>query len=655
MATVPVTVAFLDLPAVAAAQTADASWTTAATARLLPDRFTLLGFVGDQLVVNVTGAAVPAELAVGPDPSTPAAQQLRAQGGDLQIPAALAWLTDFDAAVTAGMGFRIPLTNPIRGGLDRLVALGLRVRSTPATAQAELEGLIARQSGSRAGYRLLRQGTPTNNTGTARSGHGAVDEAEESFAAAVDGPPDPVAPADWSAKTDGQCLAELLGIKPDTTAALVGADGTDIREARAMNTALWPATWGYHLQTMLNPIFDSAAVDATRSFFTRYVSGRGPLPTVQVGRQPYGLLVTTAFSRLGWADGDPDAAHRRRLHAVLSTMAGDWQELASDVAFLGRDGDPHQLLLDLLAAHPGSVEFYQRYAQSAEDYFNRLNLGGIGADVVTALDTLNVRQRVRTLLTHLGYDPQGPDPDASTRLFTGRQHALHGPLVDDLPLSERRPGRGVRRREPELPRLARALRSDRLRRRPSRSRVRRRHADRPALPAAAPRRAARLRRRRAAPVGGRARRRRGVDHRRAPRSRTRAPLSPADPRWPSPAGARTASGRGVCGTRLSTHHRRPTCTPGSAASSPSTRTRRSKTGTHQRSSAKTAVADLALLRNHEMSYTHANLSPSSPRRYRRLVLTRMVRSGQRTMSRASYRTAGRRPAVRGVSARRRPR
>lgn len=68
VATAQVTVAFLDMPQAQAGQTKGSSWTVAAKARLLPDRFTLLGYAGGQLVVNVTGNAVPDELAVSPDP-----------------------------------------------------------------------------------------------------------------------------------------------------------------------------------------------------------------------------------------------------------------------------------------------------------------------------------------------------------------------------------------------------------------------------------------------------------------------------------------------------------------------------------------------------------------------------------------------------------
>ena len=88
------------------------------------------------------------------------------------------------------------------------------------------------------------------------------------------------------------------------------ADGTDQRDARAANTALWPATWGYYLQSALHPILSTDAIAQTREFFLRYVSGRGLLPAVQIGRQPYGILPTTAFSRMTWPAARPPTAGR---------------------------------------------------------------------------------------------------------------------------------------------------------------------------------------------------------------------------------------------------------------------------------------------------------------------------------------------------------
>ena len=429
-----VIVAFLNLPKPAAQATKDSTWTQPARARLLPDAFTLLGYANGQLALDVTGNTVPADLPVGPDPGTPDSDQFSSSNGHLHVPSALKWLVDFDTAVSVGMGLRVPLTDAVRDGLDRLIVLGLRARD-PAASKADLETLIAHQANSRAGFRLLAQGTPTNNTGKAPSAFGTGDEEAESFAA-VDAPAPAVPAGAWTAKSDGQWLAELLGVDPAVLASVPGAGGSDQSEARAMNVALWPATWGYHLATMLNPIFGTGAVDATRAFFTRYVLGRGPAPAIRVGRQPYGVLVTTAFSRMAWADNDPNAAHRRKLSSVLSVVAQDWDEMAADVPFLGANGDPHALLLGILGLHATSAEFYQRYAQGIEDYFNRLNLIGAGGAAIDALDTLGARQRIRDLLTRLGHPAAGPDPDASTRLFVGRQHPMRGPLVDDRPLSE---------------------------------------------------------------------------------------------------------------------------------------------------------------------------------------------------------------------------
>jgi hypothetical protein len=461
-----VAVAFLVLPTPAAADIAPQSWTQAARARLLPGRFQVLGYIGGRQVLSATGAPVPAMLPVSPDPGDNDQLAVDPQTGALQVPDALRWLTDFDRAVAVGMGLRIPLTDAIRGGLDRLVVLGLRTGVTPAQSAADLADLVTRQLRSPNGYSLLPQGTPTNNTGPLAAGQDAADEADAALraaaapalAAAVARPAAPpalaaaarrpaagAAGADWTTRTDGQQYAELLGLDPAVLDGMPNADRTDQRDARAANTALWPATWGYYLQTALHPLISPAAADATRDFFLRYVCGRGPLPAVKIGRQPYGLLPTTVFSKLAWPDGRPTTGHRRTLNHVLNAAAADWAAATSRVAHLGGEvTDAHQHLLDILALHPTSAEWYQRYAHSVEDIFNRENLGGAGPAVPPALEALGQPGPVRELLTRLGHPDTGPaqDPDLIRRLFVGAQQPLLAPLVDDRPLSETEPIRG---------------------------------------------------------------------------------------------------------------------------------------------------------------------------------------------------------------------
>ncbi|MCZ0984916.1 hypothetical protein O1M54_02845 [Streptomyces diastatochromogenes] len=132
-----VVVAFLVLPR---PQTSADSWTRPAKAALLPDRFTVFGYVGDDLVLTADGAPLARqELAVSPDPGERNQLRLDESTGVLNVPDELLWLVDFDEAVRIGMGLRIPLDERTRDGLDRLVVLGLREAPTAEQSAVAFE------------------------------------------------------------------------------------------------------------------------------------------------------------------------------------------------------------------------------------------------------------------------------------------------------------------------------------------------------------------------------------------------------------------------------------------------------------------------------------------------------------------------------------
>ena len=124
-----VLVAFLDLPAAGSAPTRGAAtWTAPARARLLPDRFTLLGYAGGQLVLDVTGNPVPADLAVGPDPGT-RRRPVRTEPRTASARAGRRCPGSSTSTRPSPWGWRSGSRSPTRSasGLDRLVVLGLRV------------------------------------------------------------------------------------------------------------------------------------------------------------------------------------------------------------------------------------------------------------------------------------------------------------------------------------------------------------------------------------------------------------------------------------------------------------------------------------------------------------------------------------------------
>ena len=422
------------------------SWSRAPKATMLPDRFVFLGYAGDDPPLVVVGNPVPSPLIVGPDPSAPEGEQLRQdQDGEAIIPEEMRWMVDFDRAVQVGMGFRIDLDEAQAAqGFDRVLVVGLRLSADETAAKTDLETLIEHHRFSRTGFSLVPQGTPTNNTETSSSGFARGSDSDASFndlqkASLFD------EEFDWLDKTDGQWLVEYLGVDSDVLKKIRHSGGRDQADARAMNVALWPATLAYWMETMMAPVFGPEAVEETRKFFNRFVTGRGAIPAVRFGSQPYGILPATALSRMRWMEPrevfGPSGWSRnggleylRKLYAILRLVDADWREMSAEVSFAGKPGDAHKTLLDIVGLHPGSVEFSQRFAESIEQLYNRLNLEGLGS-FLSSLIVAEVRQSGTELLARLGYTGDDP-PDILNKLFLSRHHLLKGPVIDDKPLSE---------------------------------------------------------------------------------------------------------------------------------------------------------------------------------------------------------------------------
>jgi len=451
-ADVAVSVQWLSLPAVTAGKTR--SWTAPARVNVLPDYFVVLGYQHGELVFEQAGGVIPPSLVAGPDPSAPPEQQLRHDAdGNLTLPDEMQWMADFDAAVAAGMGIKVAL-NPgqvdLAQPLERVLVIGLRLDDDAAAGQARLEELVRHHRYGQAGLALLRQGTPTNNTDETGAGYSRVQDANAAFDALFGATEQLSATSTWWQRQDGQWLADALGVTPSAFDRVPGAGARDFGEGRAMNRALWPATLGYTMQTALHPIFDDATVEATRWFYTHFVAGRGMLPAIRIGNQPYGILPVSAVSKWKWLGSDRLAsvagldlpagfiAYRQGLATVLTRMRSDWSALAAGASRIGRPGDAHQLLLDVIGLHPASVEFHQRYAESLDHIFNLAKFSGVAGQLIESLRSRNLTVAGLELLRRLGYTGQ-LSPDALSRFFFTRSNRLNGPIVDDRPLSESDP------------------------------------------------------------------------------------------------------------------------------------------------------------------------------------------------------------------------
>src|SRR5690606_16136621 len=120
------------------------------------------------------------------------------------------------------------------------------------------------------GLELLKQGTSTNNTEDESAGYSWSEDSDESFERVFKGY-ERFESESITSKQDGQVLADGLGIDTEFFRQVAHANGRDQLEAKAMNRALYPATLGYFLEEMLNPLATEKDIAATEYFFSTYV------------------------------------------------------------------------------------------------------------------------------------------------------------------------------------------------------------------------------------------------------------------------------------------------------------------------------------------------------------------------------------------------
>jgi hypothetical protein len=420
-----------------------------ARADLLPDRFVVLGYRIDATthamseVARAVGAPIPDDLVLGPSQQAETWLSRDAATGKLVVPPALQWLVDFDAAERVGMAVRMPLAAPHdTAGLERVIAIGVRSATPPDQAPAALQALLAKHRDGD-GCAILRAGTPTNVSDPSVTGDAPPSDADRLFAI-EDAPPDITPGTGVLGTSDGARLCELLGLQADFVRRLPNAAATDIAEALAMNRALVPGTLDDFVGEFMRTVVSPEVATALHRFFVTWTSGRGLYPALRVGRQAYGIVVTSAWDSFQVAAGPlplpgvVDVAPA--LRTLIARHRPNWDALARRIAHVGQIGaDPFALLLDILGLEASSTAYASRRAVSDEYLHQRAVFLARRPGDIDDLD--NVRDHE---LDDVDFPPETTptDPLIALILFLRDTQPWRAPLVDRdpaVPLSEHDP------------------------------------------------------------------------------------------------------------------------------------------------------------------------------------------------------------------------
>lgn len=430
----------INLPHPDTINTSDSSWNIPPEAVYLPDRFVAITYKGNRKEIHQFEESVKRYLPVGLDPTSKDGDITKDDEG-IHLNKELRWMVDFHEAVSAGMATKINLSSrDAESGFDKLFVIGLRSSSNPQSSLLEMEDLITKHATSQEGFEFILQGTPTNNTEESASGYSQTEDADESFNRVFKGTDNFSSARVNENKSDAQRFAEALGINHNIVQGIKNANGKDLIEAGAINRALFPATLGYFMEEMMDPLFSDNDIDQTERFFSEYVYGRGHIPAIKIGKQPYGILPVTNFSKVKFDEKlyQEQNFYIVKLYNIIKKIDETWDELVSQVSYIGKEGDPHQILLDVIGLHSNSVEFHQRYAQSIQQVYNQLILSYKNTSIANAVANI-ISQRGKIILQELGFDLSDVKLPILEKYFLSEPNILKGPIVDDVPESEVNP------------------------------------------------------------------------------------------------------------------------------------------------------------------------------------------------------------------------
>lgn len=334
------------------------SWTRAAEAQLLPDRWLVLAYRNAREVLRAVGGPIKEPLQLTLSPTVDPTSVLDVSGDGLKLDPELIWTVDFPNAEAAGMALRIPLgREDMDLGFSRLLVLGVKSTLAPEQASDKLAALFDSHHYTR-GLAIVPQGTPTNNTTAAPSPFPPPDPG------GANSYPVELGPALAHAESDGGRFASAFGVSIEVAAHIENADRDQQKPARAMAQALWPVTWGYYIETLLAPASEKFDTDVLRDYYLSSVRARGHYPTFRIGNTPYGILPVSSLSR--WRPGRNDNDIEITLSDDLRKARSIWLDQVDRAPRTGKSNDPDADLLSVLGMDASTREVRIRQVLGAD-------------------------------------------------------------------------------------------------------------------------------------------------------------------------------------------------------------------------------------------------------------------------------------------------
>ena len=374
----------------------------------MPDRFVVTIYRNDRAVFEQIGNIIPDTVFLGPDPLA-AETAIQKEGSEIKFNEDIDWLQNFDKAVMIGLGVKIKLQPQMFSSgkmIEKITILGISLSTGADTGKIVMEQLFENHHYSK-GLSFLPQGTPTNNTEKDGSGYTKnEDHLQKGYYTGENQLKVPGSDLDYFTK--------ILGVDFSNLQELNHSDLKEHINALNMNTALYAATLSDFFDNYMKPAVKENDAINIRSFFTSYVSARGPLAPIRVGDQPYGFLLSSDLDH--WTE--QNSKFFSGFSNVLRRLQLVWDGFVNTKNLSVGKGSDSETLLRILGLQPGSVAFRQRLG-NLPDY--SYSLANINIDQLKN-QVVSLNHVIVSFLQTLGYTLSAENyyPLISDLIFYGR-------------------------------------------------------------------------------------------------------------------------------------------------------------------------------------------------------------------------------------------
>lgn len=308
------------------------------------------------------------------------------------------WVSDFEKAFQEGMAFR--MKRSCLGEATtvlKLTVVGVRPEELDEKNSSDLLADLfeSHRYSSDAGF--LRHGTATNSTEEEKSGYSTDIPPEERYEREFG--------ADSSTGNNIEELAKALGLDQEIFSGWSYPHCPLRSITQSFHASLWPVTGDYFLNTFLKDLVDQEGREKLKEHFETYVRPLGYLPSIRIGKNPYGILPVMRLSvkNQGW-DGFDDTFNR-----IVNALARKWLDAADSdkvpkVFSFRPDTTMDEELTRILAMSPESRGY--RLRSFSEMELNDIIMILIYEYFICALlnQTGLMEEEMADLYTSLGFD-----------------------------------------------------------------------------------------------------------------------------------------------------------------------------------------------------------------------------------------------------------